>query len=805
MVPLLAVLLTAIAVSGFLGTPRSGAFPQKLVSDSALPSSAGFGDMVVVDHALDGYSYLVLSNRILPSGTGSIEIYVRNTIGSGYIQRPSVTLSAPSHQRMIFEDVNNDTWPDLILLTYAPEQVLVYLQPVGGYAMRLNLSAAFSVPGAVDIAAGNLIPGDPVGSSIVVVYPTKVVYYPPLSPFSYRADSNVTLKNSSGYSDAIVSDIDGDGYPDLVLAGQSGITVYYGRIGGIWPNCTYPECRSYLVAGNPAGRATILAGDVTSDGRPDLVMAVSNAGTHTGTITVFAQDSTARNFTGTFFHNADFTGQITLADLNGDGRVDIAAILYSGGRIAFLYQRPNGSFDNRVDLQINGTSVTGSGADEVIASVEFNDDGYRDIALRAVSSTTPAVRSIVSFFFQENAPVDPTGIIPYECPSNCSHLTQNTIGFHLIDLSKYFRDDHGLLSYNVTYQEQPQNLTAILDGHYLTFVPKQDWYGVSDFRVSANDGGIGHVPTESNTFSVMVNAIPEIVNTPPAQVHLGDEYRYLPSIRDPFPATDTHTFALLQSPPGASIDLSSGLLRWTPTAVGNYTFSMKVTDAYGASSPNHIFSVEVLPAVSNPPDNNIILIPKDTNGLIVAGALLGTLILVAAMIVVNENVKYGTLLLLIPLYSKIKREKVLDHFIRGQIFGYVTANPGEHYNAIKQALDITNGSLAHHLKTLEREHFVKSKRFGLYRRFYPWAMRVPEDGYFQLNEIQKNILDLCRHQPGITQKDISSSLRLTPPTINYHIAILAEHGHVSVVRRGRKTHVYVLKGGNDEAGREISH
>ena len=174
-------------------------------------------------------------------------------------------------------------------------------------------------------------------------------------------------------------------------------------------------------------------------------------------------------------------------------------------------------------------------------------------------------------------------------------------------------------------------------------------------------------------------------------------------------------------------------------------------------------------------------------------------LVIAAITAISENAKYGLLLLIVPLYSKIRREKVLDHFIRGQIFGYIMANPGEHYNSIKQALDITNGSLAHHLKTLERERFIKSKRFGLYRRFYPWAMRVPEDGYFQINEIQKNILDLCRHQPGVSQKELAASLLLTPPTINYHIAILAEHGYVRVIRRGRRTQVYVLKGGQSEA------
>jgi len=179
---------------------------------------------------------------------------------------------------------------------------------------------------------------------------------------------------------------------------------------------------------------------------------------------------------------------------------------------------------------------------------------------------------------------------------------------------------------------------------------------------------------------------------------------------------------------------------------------------------------------------------------VVAASCLGALVALGAGALASENVKYSLMMIFIPLYSKIKREQVLDHFVRGQIYGYVLANPGEHYNAIKLALNLTNGSLAHHLKTLERERFIKSKRFGLYRRFYPMNMKVPEDGFFTPNEIQKTIVDLIRATPAITQKEIAERLGLTPPTVNYHIGILSQHQAIRVERAGRKTHCFVIEG-----------
>src|SRR3989337_3529033 len=145
------------------------------------------------------------------------------------------------------------------------------------------------------------------------------------------------------------------------------------------------------------------------------------------------------------------------------------------------------------------------------------------------------------------------------------------------------------------------------------------------------------------------------------------------------------------------------------------------------------FEIVVVPAPIGPP-----------TALLAVGIAATSAALVAAAALINENAKYLFLLFFVPLYSKIKRERVLDHFVRGQIFGYIQANPGEHYNAIKDALGLTNGSLAHHLRTPEREQFLKSKRYGLYRRFYPMNYRLPAEDAYQPNEIQGTILRVIR-------------------------------------------------------------
>jgi DNA-binding transcriptional ArsR family regulator len=80
-----------------------------------------------------------------------------------------------------------------------------------------------------------------------------------------------------------------------------------------------------------------------------------------------------------------------------------------------------------------------------------------------------------------------------------------------------------------------------------------------------------------------------------------------------------------------------------------------------------------------------------------------------------------------PLYSRIKKEEVLDHFVRGQIYGFIVSNPGEHYNSIRERLKVTNGTLSYHLRTLEVQGFIKSRKESIYRRFYPVEMKFPRD------------------------------------------------------------------------------
>lgn len=87
------------------------------------------------------------------------------------------------------------------------------------------------------------------------------------------------------------------------------------------------------------------------------------------------------------------------------------------------------------------------------------------------------------------------------------------IGYHLVNLSKYFADDGGVenLTYNVVMETDPTHIHAIVDGQFLSFTtPTRYWYGQERFRVRATDAdGLG---TESNAFTVRVSPIDDRIN-----------------------------------------------------------------------------------------------------------------------------------------------------------------------------------------------------------------------------------------------------------------------------------------------------
>jgi DNA-binding MarR family transcriptional regulator len=183
--------------------------------------------------------------------------------------------------------------------------------------------------------------------------------------------------------------------------------------------------------------------------------------------------------------------------------------------------------------------------------------------------------------------------------------------------------------------------------------------------------------------------------------------------------------------------------------------------------------------IATPPQRPIL-----TRAETAVGAGIGAAVLAA--LAGTEFGKYGlSNLIIFPLYSRLRKDEVLDHFVRGQIYGYIMSHPGEHYNSLKDALKVTNGTLAHHLRTLEMGGFIKADRDGVFKRFYPVEMQIPRHKGIRLSDLQENMLTLIRSDGGPTQQDIADRLGVSQQTVSYNLRQLDREGLVRMEKAGR--------------------
>ena len=171
--------------------------------------------------------------------------------------------------------------------------------------------------------------------------------------------------------------------------------------------------------------------------------------------------------------------------------------------------------------------------------------------------------------------------------------------------------------------------------------------------------------------------------------------------------------------------------------------------------------------------------------VLICGLPLGALALASALFVTLTEVgRYGFLSLLVPLYVRLTRSQVLDHFVRGQIYEYIKLNPGDHYSSIRRELSLSNGLLAYHLSVLEKQNFVKSQRDGKLKRFYPVDMTIPRKKGVRLSDLQVKMLRRIDKNPSITQGQLAGLLGVSRQTVNHNIKLMERAGVLESERDG---------------------
>ncbi|MEC9200571.1 MAG: hypothetical protein VYA79_03550 [Candidatus Thermoplasmatota archaeon] len=163
-----------------------------------------------------------------------------------------------------------------------------------------------------------------------------------------------------------------------------------------------------------------------------------------------------------------------------------------------------------------------------------------------------------------------------------------------------------------------------------------------------------------------------------------------------------------------------------------------------------------------------------SNGLIISG--LGTFGSILLGSVLLEFVRVIVLMaLLTPLLSRLKGTRE-DLLTRGRIMGYLEANAGLHFSALRDALGLANGVTAYHLQVLEAREDVYSWRDGKLRRYAPSGISKSELGRIKSPIIGTRlaILEVLADSGtlGVSGSEIRKKTMISRQLLSHHLAEL---------------------------------
>jgi hypothetical protein len=382
----------------------SAAFGAQATFDSGGTTQSVAEAVAVADLNGDGKPDLVVGNA---GGTTTVSVLLNTTapgatIPSFATQQTFAIGTGNFAVSVAVADLNGDGKPDLVVANSGSNTVSVLLNTMAPGATAPSFAAqktfaTGSHPASVAVADFN---GDGRPDLVVANYGSNTVLVllnttaAGASTPSFAAQETFAAGSKPGF--VAVSDLNGDGRPDLVVADYGSNTVSV-LLNMTAPGSTTPSFAAQETFATGITPRSVAVADFNGDGKPDLVVANYGSNTLSVLLNTTAPGASTASFAAQQTFAAapsSFPTSVAVADFNGDGKPDLVVANYVSSTVSVLLNT-TAPGARTASFAAQQTFDAGGAAPAYLAVADLNGDGKPDLAVTDLGSVSVVLNTRV--------------------------------------------------------------------------------------------------------------------------------------------------------------------------------------------------------------------------------------------------------------------------------------------------------------------------------------------------------------------------------------------------------------------------